>query len=103
MTSTTTYRLIRDVQKKGGAYIGGGFAALWTRETYQDTFWALLSAYGARNVGTPWQLRDGSSARTIIDYGDIIRVEKHMIGRGAMRGRRWHVDGLNGLIKHWPH
>jgi hypothetical protein len=84
-------------------WAGGFMAGLWTPDTYQETGWTLISAYGLRNAGTPWQLRDGSPARTVVDYGDIIRVEKHMIGKGAARGAKWHVDGLNGLIRHWPH
>lgn len=80
----------------------GLFASLWTPNTSDATVMTLLSAYGLRNAGRPWALRDGSPARTVIDYGNAFRVEQHMIGKGAERGLKWHVDALWGRVRHWP-
>jgi Uri superfamily endonuclease len=62
----------------------------------------LLSAYGVRNAARTWQLRDGSPAYTPVDYGNILRIEKHFIGKGSSRAIRWHIDGAGKAIKHWP-
>ncbi|MBF0385416.1 MAG: RHS repeat-associated core domain-containing protein, partial [Candidatus Omnitrophica bacterium] len=82
--------------------VPGGFAALWTPETYQVTGWTLIAAYGIRSAGRTWKLADGSVAYTPIDYGNILRIEKHFIGKGSLRAIKWHIDALGNLIKHWP-
>ena len=82
--------------------VPGSFAALWTPETYQATAGTLMGTHGIRNAGRVWHLRDGSPARTLIDFGNIIRVEKHYIGKGAAHALKWHIDAFGKLIKHWP-
>jgi RHS repeat-associated protein len=49
-----------------------------------------------------WNLRDGSKAATLVDWGGFFRLEGHAIGRGAANAFRWHVDALWGAIRHWP-
>jgi RHS repeat-associated protein len=81
---------------------GGLFASLWTPCTSDKTFSALLTAYGIRNAGGFWSLRDGSRAYTLIDFKNLFRLEWHMIGKGELRKQLWHVDALWGAVKHWP-
>ncbi len=61
-----------------------------------------MAGYGLRNAFSVWHLRDGTAARTLIDYGNAFRLEQHMIGRGTERAMRWHIDALWGLVRHWP-
>jgi RHS repeat-associated protein len=88
--------------EKAGAWAGGILSSLWTSETSSATFFSLTGTYGLRNAGAIWNLRDGSPARTVIDYGNLFRLEQHMIGKGAARGIKWHIDALWGVIRHWP-
>ena len=85
-----------------GNFLGAYFSALWTPETYKETAVVLAAGYGLRNAGQAWQLADGTSARTIVDYGNVFRMERHMIGRGLARASRWHIDALWGAVRHWP-
>ena len=81
---------------------GGALSAAWQPNNWYWTAMTLGGAYGVRNAGTVWNLADGTSARTVVDYGNLVRVERHMIGKGVTRGMRWHMDGLWGKIRHWP-
>ena len=82
---------------KTGAYIGGFFSALWTRETYVTTALTLSSAYMLRNVAhtTHIDIKLGAKPKVQIRYGDpskpVFRVEKAPFGKGASRNQpRWH-------------
>jgi len=86
--------------EKGGAYVGAFFSALWTCDTSDKTFTVLSLAYPIRNIS--WTLRDGSRAHTLIDFGDLFRLEYHKIGKGALNAPRWHIDALWGRVRHWP-
>ncbi|MDH4227146.1 MAG: hypothetical protein OEV59_05265 [Deltaproteobacteria bacterium] len=95
-------------QKTGNAtyWVGGVIASAWTPETYFATAGTLCGAYGLRNAGRIWYLADGTPAYTLIDYGNLFRLEKHMLtiydkAGKATRAIKWHIDALGGYIKHW--
>ncbi len=91
---------LSNIHKKLFYGTGGLFASAWTKDTWRETTSTLLLGTGLRNAGRTWTLRDGTPAYTLIDYGNLARLEKHMIGSGALRGIKWHIDALWGLIKH---
>lgn len=85
--------------------VPGLFSALWTPETYVGTISTLFGGHGFRNAGRVWYLRDGTSARTLVDYGNFLRIERHMIGKARFNNRamKWHLDAFWGEVRHWPH
>ena len=85
--------------KKGAAYIGAGFSALWTPETYQKTGWTLINAVGyakgiefkfGKNIRiAPWGNRTGNPK------GELPHFHKRVIdpATGATKpggGIGWH-------------
>lgn len=91
--------------QKGPAYIGGFFAALWTPETYQETGWTIVSAYGMRNAGN--LTADGRSGtrrfqvRNRTTGEPYVRVDKGPVP--GKQGPRTHYHRRPDLKKHRPY
>ena len=91
--------------QKGPAYIGGFLAALWTPETYQETAWTLISAYGMRNAGN---LKfDGPSGTRRFQVRDRTTGEPYFrVDKGPVPGKqgpRTHYHRRPDLSKHRPY
>ena len=90
---------------KGPAYVGGFFAALWTPETYQETGWTLISAYGMRNAGN--LTVDGPSGTRRIQVRNRTTGEPYFrVDKGPVPGKqgpRTHYHRRPDLTKHRPY
>jgi RHS repeat-associated protein len=85
-------------------WAGGFMAGLWTPDTYQETGWTLISAYGLRNAGNlkfdgrsgtrRFQVRDSQTGKP------YFRADKGPVpGKG---NNRWHYHRRPDLRKHRP-
>ena len=72
--------------QRGSAYIGGFFAALWTPETYKETAWTLIAAYGVRGGGNV--VTDGPLGTRILQFRNKTTGEPYFrLDKGPVPGK----------------